>query len=131
MIVYGLQVCPANSNLTPKQIIRSDMVVGTEYTSNSGNLNYSAFMGSLRWGTFRLYVPFNDGTKLLSLSSISVIEGEGYVVEYHALVKLYPGTNKIKLLKAYQENRFSDGVISRFSLDELYIALFGLNVFGI
>lgn len=116
-----------SSNLALHKLIEgNDIVVGTEYASLAGTLNYTTFYCSLRWTPFMFCTVFvNDE---LHLRSVYIVDNANYVCEFHALIKFYKSSNKIKVLKAYQENRELNGSIYRFELDSIPLVIYGCNL---
>ncbi len=123
-MVYRLQVCPANSNIRVHRICSGNMKVGKEYDSLTGTLDYSVLLCSLRWSQYQFCIPVED---VMHLYSNYLMQDTSYYCEFHALVKFYRDRNKIAVLKAYQENRQSDGDF-KFEIDTIPLTIYGCNI---
>lgn len=112
------------SNIRVHRICSGDMKVGKEYDSLTGTLDYSVLLCSLRWSQYQFCIPVED---VMHLYSNYLMQDTSYYCEFHALVKFYRDRNKIAVLKAYQENRQSDGDF-KFEIDTIPLTIYGCNI---
>lgn len=103
------------------------MKVGEEYDSLTGTLDYSVLLYSLRWSQYQFCMSNGD---TLHLYSNYLMQDTSYYCEFHALVKFYRDRNKIAVLKAYQENRQSNGDF-KFEIDTIPLTIYGCNIISV